>query len=200
MLHKVQVYYTQLDVVRHHRVLTLILPFVTMHSFSGECRARSASTYVQFDLALHSPLLLHYFLPYKTHPLPFDKLKFVSVIIINLISDRNKGYSFILTILNHLDAIPLSVSKMPSFDERQLLEASYLKCQNRKSVLESNYVHVRKLSSNVEQQIQIMRTLPNELFTDIVSSFIFSVRYRNIVSKPYLTKSLKSTFVFFLKN
>ena len=34
--------------------LTLILPFSTISLFCGECRGRSACTYIQSDLALHS--------------------------------------------------------------------------------------------------------------------------------------------------
>ena len=35
--------------------LTFVLPNATMDLFCGSCRARSACTYVQSDLALHSP-------------------------------------------------------------------------------------------------------------------------------------------------
>ena len=40
--------------------LTLILPFVTMDLFYWKCRARSACTYIQSDLALHSSLFHHW--------------------------------------------------------------------------------------------------------------------------------------------
>ena len=36
--------------------LILILPLMTVTLFCRECRAKSACTYVQADLALHSPL------------------------------------------------------------------------------------------------------------------------------------------------
>ena len=39
--------------------LTAFLLFETIDSFCGVCRARSACTYVQSDLALHSPLIYH---------------------------------------------------------------------------------------------------------------------------------------------
>ena len=43
------------DVVR----LTLILTFVVMYLCCGECRVRSACTYVQSDIALHAPLFYY---------------------------------------------------------------------------------------------------------------------------------------------
>ena len=41
-------------------ILTLILPVRAMALFCGECRPRSDCTYVQSDLALHSPQIYHY--------------------------------------------------------------------------------------------------------------------------------------------
>ena len=41
------------------RRITLILPIGSMDIFCGKYRARSACTYVQSDLALHSPLFDH---------------------------------------------------------------------------------------------------------------------------------------------
>ena len=52
-------------------VLTLILPFETMHLHCGECRSRSPCTYLQSDLALHSLQLYHLLMSTKLHPMPF---------------------------------------------------------------------------------------------------------------------------------
>ena len=54
--------------------LTLILPIVTMDSFFGECRARSACAYVQSDLTLYSPLFFQKFLSKMSQPVPFNEL------------------------------------------------------------------------------------------------------------------------------
>ena len=51
--------------------LNLVLPFATTDSFCGEGRARSDCTYVESDLALHSPLLRHQLPTIKPHPVPF---------------------------------------------------------------------------------------------------------------------------------
>ena len=50
-----------------------------MDLFFGEYRARSACTYVQADLALHSPLFYHYSLSLsmKPYPMPFNQVKYV---------------------------------------------------------------------------------------------------------------------------
>ena len=50
-----------------------------MHLYLGECRARSASRCVQFDLALRSSMSYQYFLTTEPHPrlfhsLPKDKI------------------------------------------------------------------------------------------------------------------------------
>ena len=56
-------------------IVIFILQFQTMDLFSGECRARSACTYAQSDLALHYPLVYHQFL--STKPVPKQALVFI---------------------------------------------------------------------------------------------------------------------------
>ena len=46
----------QTKIFEYDKMVTLVLPNATMNLFCGECRARSDCTYVQSDLALHSPL------------------------------------------------------------------------------------------------------------------------------------------------
>ena len=62
---------------------SLILAFSHKDLLSGECSARSACTYVQSDLALHSPLL-YYFLSTEPHRKPYKQLKLVYKIVSNL--------------------------------------------------------------------------------------------------------------------
>ena len=65
-------------------LLTVVQPLANMGLFYGQTAARSANTYVQSDLALHSPLLFCYFLSKKSHPMPFNRLRSDCVIVINL--------------------------------------------------------------------------------------------------------------------
>ena len=65
-------------------LLALILPFTAVDSFCGECRARSACTYVQSDLALHPPLLYHYCLLTKIHPFLLNQVASVCLVFNNL--------------------------------------------------------------------------------------------------------------------
>ena len=60
--------------------LTIILTSATMDLYGGECRSRSDCTYVQSVLDLPSPLLDHYFLSTKYHPVPSNKLPCVCLI------------------------------------------------------------------------------------------------------------------------
>ena len=49
--------------------LTITLTFVSIDLFCGECAARSARTYVQSDLDLHSPDRCHLNPPFLHHPI-----------------------------------------------------------------------------------------------------------------------------------
>ena len=53
-------------------ILTVFILLVTMDLFCGRCRKRSACTYMQSDLALHSTLLYHNFLSPKPVPMSFN--------------------------------------------------------------------------------------------------------------------------------
>ena len=48
--------------------------FPTIDLFCGKSRARSDWTYVQSDLALHFPLIFHYYLFKKSDPMPVKTL------------------------------------------------------------------------------------------------------------------------------
>ena len=50
------------------------MPFATINSFYGEWRARSDCTYVQSDLALHSPLIYYQILLMKYNLMQFKSL------------------------------------------------------------------------------------------------------------------------------
>ena len=51
---------------------TFILSLVSVDLCFGECRSRSACTYVQSDLDLHFPLFYHSFLSKILHPVSYN--------------------------------------------------------------------------------------------------------------------------------
>ena len=58
------------------KMLTLILPLLTMDLPCREFRARSGCTYMQSDFALHFLKLHNQILSTKHHPMPFNPLPY----------------------------------------------------------------------------------------------------------------------------
>ena len=65
-----------------------------MDLLRGQCRARSACTYVQTDLALHSPLLFFFynFLSTELYPVQFNHLNWVYVKVNNLTLSQTTNF------------------------------------------------------------------------------------------------------------
>ena len=87
------VLHMQLNDVLESTKLTFTLSFGTIELFCRDDRARSACTYMQPNLALHSLLFYPYFLTNEHHNIPLHRLKSVCIILDNLtLSQTSPGF------------------------------------------------------------------------------------------------------------